>query len=210
MTRRWATLLGLVVAGFALVPLATAGAQAPPSTVGGETPTVEGSGPTGGDVNCTTGATLTPDHGPPGTVVTVTTTFQGNCDDFNPIFFSAMTCTGQYQLTGHEANGFTMTVDTSTGAATGTFTAPATEPDPPVVDAVEPITVTVTCTFAGSMQGTPPPSAEGQVTTNYHFPPVEFSLELFADPDGDQPTLVDNDQDDVVPGVVNGSPTFTG
>jgi hypothetical protein len=206
--------LGLLVAGIALVPLATAGAQAPPSTVGGEQVTApEGTSPPGGDVTCTNGATLDPDHGPPGTVVTVTTTFIGNCDDIAEVYFSSMSCTGQYALPDTEGNSFPMTVDPVTGAATGTFVAPPTEPDPPIPDATEPITVTVTCTLSNN-QGSPP--AEGFTGTTYYFPPSTFTLELFADPDGDQPTLVEDDEDDVVPpgaedeGVVNATPTFTG
>jgi hypothetical protein len=207
--RRWVYLIGLVVAGVVLVPLATAGAQAPPST-GGETPTVEGSAPPGGNVNCTTGATLSPDHGPPGTEVTVSTTFQGNCDDVLSIFLVGMTCSGSYVLPGNEAVPFPMTVDSLSGDATGTFTAPATEPDPPVVDAVETITVTVTCSTSTPVSPPPSEGLQGDSTT-YHYPPESFSLELFANPDGDQPTLVDNDDDGTVDaGVVNGSPTFTG
>jgi hypothetical protein len=206
--RRWGYLVGFVAAAAILVPLATAGAQAP-ATVGGEVPTVEGSAPPGGTVNCTTGATLDPPNGPPGTVVTVTTTFSGNCDDVNPIFLAGMTCTGQYLVTGQEAMSFPMTVDEMTGNATGTFNAPVTEPDPPVVDAVEPVTVTVTCQV-GTTQVSPP--AEGNVGTTYVYPGVNFDLELFADPDGDQPTLIDNDPEPNVDdgGVVSGTPPFTG
>jgi hypothetical protein len=208
--RRLFLLVGLVVAGIVLVPLATAGAQAPPTTDDGEQVAApEGSVPPGGDVTCSTGATLTPDHGPPGTEVTVTTTFQENCDNLNSTFFATMTCSGQYLLQGNEAVQFEMTVNTETGDATGTFTAPVTEPDPPVVDASEPITVTVTCTV-----GTPvSPPAEGLQTgfTTYSFPPSNYTLELFADPDGEQPTLVENDDTVTGPGgVVSATPTFTG
>jgi hypothetical protein len=212
--RRSILVLGLVVAAIALVPLATAGAEAPPTT-SGEQAGPEGSVPPGGDVTCTTGATLTPDHGPPGTVVTVTTTFQGNCDDLAEVYFGAMTCSGQYLLQGHEAVPFEMSVDPVTGNATGSFTAPVTEPDPPVVDATEPITVTVTCFLPGqavspSAEGVPGPGISG---TTYSYPPSNFTLELFADPDSQQPTLVEND--DVVTtdgggGVVAATPTFTG
>lgn len=205
--RRWGVLVGFVAALAVLVPLATAGAQAP-STVGGETPTVEGSVPPGGTVNCTTGATLDPPNGPPGTEVTVSTTFGGNCDDVNPTFLIGMTCTGSYQLPGNEAVQFPMTVDEGTGDATGTFVAPATEPDPPVVDAVEAVTVTVTC-FVGSTPVSPPAEGIPQGTT-YAYPPVNYDLELFANPDGDQPTLVDNDGTTDPGGVVSATPPFTG
>jgi hypothetical protein len=205
--RRVIFVLGLVAAGFALVPLATAGAQAPPSTDGEQIAAPEGSVPPGGDVTCTTGATLTPDHGPPGTEVTVTTTFQVNCDDLAEFNFAFMACSGQYLLQGHEAVQFEMSVDTTNGNATGSFVAPATEPDPPIQDATEPITVTVTCTI-----GTPvSPPAEGSQSgaTTYSYPPSNFTLELFADPDSEQPTLVEDDEvvDD---GVVSATPTFTG
>jgi hypothetical protein len=206
--RRWGTLLGLAVTGLALVPLANAGAQAPPST---ETPTApEGSVPPGGDVTCTTGATLTPDHGPPGTVVTVTTNFQGNCDDLGSFFLEGMTCSGSVSgVPNSEAFTFEMTVDPVTGNATGEFTAPVTEPNPPVVDATLPLQVTVTCFLPAEQQmgGSP----EGLTGTTYRYPASTYTLELFADPDGDQPTYVDNDGDGVPdPGVVSGSPTFTG
>ena len=206
MKRRLILVLGLAAAAIALVPLATAGAQAPP-TSGEVAP--EGSVPPGGDVTCTTGATLTPDHGPPGTEVTVTTTFQGNCDDLAEFFFASMTCSGQYLVQGSEAVQFEMTVNPVNGNATGTFTAPVTEPDPPIQDATEPVTVTVTC-FLPSEQVSPP--AEGVTGgTTYSFPPSNFTLELFADPDSEQPTLVEDDEDEVIDtGVVSGSPTFTG
>ena len=86
-------------------------------------------------------------------------------------------------------------------------TAPVTEPDPPVIDATEPISVTVTCVIGVPVS----PPAEGLQTgpTTYEYPPSNFSLELFADPDSEQPTLVENDEvvDD---GVVSATPTFTG
>jgi len=204
--RPWAIVVGVVVAGLALVPLATAGAEAPP-TMADETPAApEGSVPPGGTVNCTTAAALDPDHGPPGTVVTVTATFQSNCDDVNPVFLTDMVCTGTHLIPGFEAVSFSMTVDPLTGDATGTFTAPATEPDPPVVDAIEPLTVSVTCTTSGSPVSAP---SEGGPRTTYVYPPDIFELELFAD-SGEQPTLVDNDQDDVDDGVVEATPPFTG
>jgi hypothetical protein len=204
---RWGIVVGLVSAAIAVVPLATAGAQAPPATDTATAP--EGSIPPGGSVNCTTGATLDPDHGPPGTVVTVTTTFSGNCDDINSIFFQAMTCSGTVTgIPNSEGLNFEMTVDTETGAATGTFTAPVVEPNPPVVDATEPLSVTVTCNIPDEGTGS---AVEGFPSgTTYSYPASIFTLELFAGPDGDQPTLVDNDTDAVDPGVVSGSPTFTG
>ena len=205
MKRPWAIVNGVVIAGLAVVPLATAGAQTPPTTA--ETPTApEGSVPPGGTVNCTTAAAMDPDHGPPGTVVTVTATFQGNCDDVNPVFLTDMTCTGTFQLPDAEAMSFSMTVDPLTGDATGTFTAPATEPDPPVVDAIEPITVQVTCQVPDGGSVSAP--AEGSGTT-YVYPPDVFDLELFAD-SSEEPTFVENDQDEVDDGVVEATPPFTG
>jgi hypothetical protein len=207
--RRWGVIIGLVVAGIAVVPLATAGAQAPPST--GEVVTApEGSVPPGGTVNCTGGATLTPDHGPPGTVVTVDTVFQANCDDLNEIFLVGMTCSGSVGgVPDTEALNFAMTVDPLTGNATGTFTAPIAEPNPPVVDATVALSVTVTCNLPSGGSMSPP--AEGNGGTTYVYPALAYTLELFAENDGDQPTLVDNDgqvvDDD---GVVSGSPSFTG
>ena len=202
MKRPWAIVIAVVTAGLAVVP--TAGAQAPPTTA--ETPTApEGSVPPGGTVNCTTAATMDPDHGPPGTVVTVTATFQGNCDDVNPIFLTGMVCTGTYQAPQTEAVAFPMTVDPLSGDATGTFTAPVTEPDPPVVDAVEPVTVQVTCQVSSGSGSAP---TEGNGTT-YVYPPGTFDLELFAD-SSEEPTLVDNDQDEVDDGVVEASPPFAG
>ena len=209
MKRHGAIVIGVVIAGLAVVPLATAGAQAPSTTA--ETPTApEGSVPPGGTVNCTTAAAMDPDHGPPGTVVTVTATFQGNCDDVNPVFLTDMTCTGTYQLPNAEAMSFSMTVDPLSGDATGSFTAPVTEPDPPVIDAVEPITVQVTCQVPDGGSVVSPPT-EGSGTT-YVYPPDVFDLELFAANDGDQPTLVDNDQDEVDDNddVVEATPPFTG
>ena len=209
MKRRLVFVLGLVGAGVVLVPLATAGAQAPPTTAGDEVAT-EGSIPPGGTVTCTTGATLTPDHGPPGTEVIVTTTFQGNCDDLAEFNFAAMECSGEYLVQGSEAVPFAMTVDPTNGNATGTFTAPVTEPDPPVQDATEPITVTVTC-VVGVPTSPPTEGLQGGPTT-YEYPPSNFTLELFADPDSDQPTLVEDD-DEVIDdggGVVAATPTFTG
>src|SRR5262245_50921540 len=209
--------MALGVAAVTVVPLAAARAQD-----AGLDPnvTIEGSGPLGGDVNCTTAATLDPDHGPPGTVVTVTATFMGNCDDFAAGDFTHE-CTGSFSGESFEGVSFEME-DAPKGSGfdfVGTFTAPAVEPDPPVVDAIEPLTVTVTCTFPGfscSAEGGCAP-AEGSTTT-YHYPPATFNLELFADTDTDQPTIVDNpDEDDdgvdtpgVTPGVVEATPPFTG
>jgi hypothetical protein len=202
--RPWAVVVGVIIAGLALVPLATAGAEGPAPTA--ETPTApEGSVPPGGTVNCTTAAAMDPDHGPPGTVVTVTATFAGNCDDVNPTFLAGMVCTGTYTAPNAEALPFSMTVDPQTGNATGTFTAPVSEPDPPVVDAVEPVIVQVTCTVPN---GPVSPPAEGGVDTTYVYPSDVFDLELFADSDGEQPTLVDNDQVDNE--VVEATPPFTG
>jgi hypothetical protein len=197
------------------VPLATAGAQAPPTTGGDPDQTVEGSGPPGGTVNCETAPTLTPDHGPPGTEVTASADFTGNCDDSPTFFFSNMTCTGEVTGGGlEEPIGFpvTVTVGEQNITVSGTFTAPAVEPDPPVVDAVEALAVTITCTV--NEQVSPDEGFGG--TTTYIYPPATFNLELFAAPDDDQPTQVDNDTDTpeppgtVDPGVVTGTPTFTG
>jgi hypothetical protein len=93
-------------------------------------------------------------------------------------------------------------------SVSGTFTAPATEPNPPVADAVEDLAVTITCNVPDGGGSVSPD--EGQQGTTYVYPPANYGLELFAGPDGDQPTLVDNDDDVVDPGVVTGTPTFTG
>ena len=214
MQRRWGVIVGLIVAGIALVPLATAGAQAPPTTGGDADQTVEGSAPPGGTVNCQTAPTLTPDHGPPGTEVTAAADFIGNCDDVATFFLTGMTCVGEVSGGGMEeplSFPVTVTIGENSASVSGTFTAPALEPDPPVVDAVEALAVTITCTVPGQV-ASPDEGIPGQTT--YVYPPATFNLELFAAPDGDQPTLVNNDDVEeppgVTPGVVNGSPTFTG
>jgi hypothetical protein len=198
----------LVAAAVAIVPLATAGAQAPEPTAEVVTAPEGSVPPPGGEVTCTSGATLDPTHGPPGTVVTVTATFQGNCDDISPVFFQNMECEGHLtNVPNSEAIAFPMTVDTNTGVATGQFTAPIVEPDPPVVDATEPITVEVTCSVP-SVQATAA-TPEGSGTTVYSYPGSTFTIDLFADPDSEQPTYVEPDEA-VAPGVVSGSPSFTG
>jgi hypothetical protein len=212
VNRRWATLIGLVVAAFAIVPLATAGAQAPPTTAGSAGVTIEGSAPPGGTVNCETAPTLDPDHGPPGTEVTATAEFVGNCDDLAFFFLKGMTCTGT--VSGGdlpEDISFPVTVSIGKGNATvsGTFTAPAFAPEPPVVDAVEDLAVTITCNIPSEQVSPAEAAPEGNLGTTYVYPPANYGLELFADPDGDQPTLVNGDQVDL-PGVVNATPTFTG
>jgi hypothetical protein len=205
--RRWGYLIGLVLVGVLLVPLANAGAQAPPTTAG-EDIAPEGSAPPGGDVNCQTGPTLTPDHGPPGTVVDVTATFSGNCDEFSAVFYG-MTCEGTVTGDGVEMSFPFSFSDIKEPAGHGQFVAPATEPNPPVVDAIEPLTVTITCTTGNPVS---PPAAvpEGGGQTNYHYPPMNFDLELFADHDDEQPTLVENDGIVDDGGVVAATPTFTG
>ncbi len=192
-----------VLALLAVAPIAAAGAQSTPTT---DPAVTEGSVPPGGTVDCTTSAAMAPDHGPPGTVVIVSTVFLGNCDDLNSTFFSGMTCSGTYQVEGSEAVPFSMTVDPETGNATGTFTAPVTEPDPPVVDAIEPVTVSVTC-----QTDTPVSPGEGGGTgaTTYVYPPDTFDLELFAD-SSEEPTFVDNDRVEDEVDVVSATPTFTG
>jgi hypothetical protein len=163
-------------------------------------------------VNCQTAPTLTPDHGPPGTEVTASADFTGNCDDLPSFFLEGMQCSGQVSGGGLEEPlqfPVTVTVGEQTSSVSGTFTAPALEPDPPVVDAVEALAVTITCTLVP--QVTSPD--EGFPTTTYVYPPATYNLELFAAPDDDQPTFVDNDAEEpptVNPGVVTGSPTFTG
>jgi hypothetical protein len=205
--RRWGVVIGLVVAGIAVIPLANAGAQAPPTTAD---QTIEGSAPPGGTVNCATAPTLTPDHGPPGTEVTATAEFIGNCDDVLTFFLEDMTCEGTVTGGGVELSfPVTVTIGETTVSVSGTFTAPPTEPDPPVVDAVEDLAVTITC-FVPAGQ---PTSTQGApVGTTYVYPPANYGLELFADPDTEQPTLVEDDEvvDPTDPGVVSGSPTFTG
>jgi hypothetical protein len=207
--RRWGVVVGLIIAGIALVPLATAGAQAPPTTAD---QTVEGSAPPGGTVNCETAPTLTPDHGPPGTEVTASADFIGNCDDVATFFLTGMTCIGEVSGGGLEEPiqfPVTPTIGEVEVSVSGTFTAPAVEPDPPVVDAVEALAVTITCTVSNQ----PVSPDEGNPNTTYVYPPATYSLELFAAPDDDQPTLVNNDVDEpptVNPGVVTASPTFTG
>jgi len=205
--RRWEALIGVTVAAIAIVPFATAGAQAPPTTAGGPDQTVEGTSPPGGDVNCTTAPTLTPDHGPPGTEVTVTASFEGNCDDFSPLLYG-LECEGTVTGEGVEFSFPFAFNDIAEPAGSGTFTAPATEPNPPVVDAIEPLTVTISCTTGGPVS--PPAPEGGGGPTNYHYPPQEYGLELFAAIDTDQPTQVDNDPTVDDGGVVSGSPTFTG
>ena len=203
MKGRWGTVIAVVVGlvGLAVVPFAGAGAQTT-STM----PANEGSFPPGGTVNCTAGATLDPDSGPPGTLVNVTATFAGNCDDFGALDFP-MECEGTVTGAAIEGLSFPVTVnDTSEPTLTGQFTAPAGNPDPPVIDAVEALAVSITC-FIPDGSSPPAPTAEGAPTgTTYVFPPETFSLELFADL-GEQPTLVDDDPD---VGVVDGTPTFTG
>jgi hypothetical protein len=199
---------------LALVPFATAGAQAPPTTGGDADQTIEGSAPPGGSVDCESAPTLTPDHGPPGTEVTASDAFIGNCDDVVTFFLSEMTCLGH--VSGEPPlEGFDFPVDVNfvgenAVEISGTFTAPPTEPNPPVVDAIEPLVVTITCTVPPGQQSSGAEGDDG--TTTYVYPPAIFDLELFAANDGDQPTLVDNDVVDtpVDPGVVTGSPTFTG
>jgi hypothetical protein len=205
--RRWEALIGVTVAAIAIVPFATAGAQAPPTAADGSDETVEGTSPPGGDVNCTTGPTLTPDHGPPGTEVTVTASFEGNCDEFSALLYG-LECEGTVTGDGVELTFPFAFADIAEPAGSGTFTAPATEPNPPVVDAIEPLTVTISCTTGspGSSAGSP----EGGSTTNYHYPPVTYDLELFAAIDTDQPTQVDNDPTVDDGGVVAATPTFTG
>jgi hypothetical protein len=203
---RWGTVVGLVVVVLAVLPFATAGAQAPPTTGDGGQAVTEGSAPPGGTINCTSGATLDPPNGPPGTLVTVTGQLSDNCDDILGLFWVDFTCTGEVTGAGIEGFSFPMEVTTeneATFVAVGTFTAPAVEPQPPLPDTTEALAVTITCTDSGSMsEGT-----EGSGTT-YVFPAVDFTLELFTD-EGEQPTLVDNDAVDDS-GVVSGSPTFTG
>jgi len=212
--RRWGGLVGLVIAGVVLVPLATAGAQAPPTTAGGPDQTVEGSAPPGGTVNCQTAPTLTPPNGPPGTEVLAEADFTGNCDDVIPFFLTDMTCVGEVSG-GELPEGFSFPVDVNfvgelQVTVSGTFIAPPMEPDPPVVDAVEILSVTITCTVPGQ---TPTSTGEGfQSDTTYVYPAQTYADELFANPDSEQPTLVEDDQvvAPTTPGVVSGSPTFTG
>ncbi len=209
MQRRWGIVVGLAIAGIAIVPLATAGAQAPSTTSADQT--VEGSAPPGGTVNCETAPTLTPDHGPPGTEVTASADFTGNCDDVVSFFLEGMTCEGTVSGGGlQEPLGFpvTVTVGEQTTTVSGTFTAPAVEPHPPVVDAIENLAVTITCQVPAEQQLSP----EGFVGTTYVYPPANYALELFSNPDSEQPTLVEDDDVTVPvdPGVVAGSPTFTG
>jgi hypothetical protein len=203
MKSRWAPLIAAVAAALVLVPLATAGAQAPTTTTDPDV-TAEGSFPPGGTVNCTTGATLDPDHGPPGTFVTVLADFFGNCDGFFVTDYPS-NCIGTVTGEGLEQINFPMLPGEGKGQPelVGTFTAPVTEPNPPVADAIEPLTVTISCEI------NPPVSAAegGPGSTTYNYPPVTYDLELFADIDTDQPTVVDNDVDD---GVVDATPTFTG
>ena len=199
MKRRWGTAIA-VLAALAVAPFAGAGAQSASTE-----PVTEGSVPPGGTVNCATGATLDPTSGPPGTLVTVTATFEGNCDEYSHLLFG-LTCLGTVTGPAIEGLDFPVTVnDTAEPTLTGQFEAPAGAPDPPVVDAVESLAVTITCTTSGSSS---PPAPEGNGTT-YLYPPAPFDLELFAENDGEQPTLVDNDAVDNG-GVVDGTPTFTG
>jgi hypothetical protein len=199
----------LVAAAVAIVPLATAGAQAPDPAAEVVTAPEGSVPPPGGEVTCTTGATLDPTHGPPGTIVTVTATFQGNCDDISSVFFQNMECEGRLtDVPNTEAVPFPMTVDPNTGVATGEFTAPIVEPDPPVVDATEPVTVEVTCSIPN--QQATSPGAEGGGSTVYSYPGSTFTIDLFADPDSEQPTYVEPDEAVAPGGVVAGSPSFTG
>lgn len=203
MKGRWGTVIAVVVGlvGLAVVPFAGAGAQTTSSM-----PANEGSFPPGGTVNCQVGATLDPESGPPGTLVNVSGTFAGNCDDFGALDFP-MECEGTVTGAAIETLSFPVTVnDTAEPTLTGQFTAPAGVPDPPVIDAVEALAVTITC-FVPDPTSPPAPTEGGPTGTTYVFPPATFSLELFADL-GEQPTLVDDGGVD--DGVVNGSPTFTG
>ncbi|HYF46882.1 MAG TPA: hypothetical protein VD926_11770, partial [Acidimicrobiales bacterium] len=187
-----------------------------PTTTGGDPDrTIEGSGPPGGTVDCETAPTLTPPNGPPGTEVTASAAFTGNCDDSPAFFFETMTCFGQVSGGGlEEPINFPVDVivtGESQLSVSGTFTAPAVEPDPPVVDAIEQLSVTITCNVAEQTQMGP---GEGiPAGTTYVYPAQTYALELFADPDSEQPTLVEDDDeavDPTGPGVVAGSPTFTG
>lgn len=209
MKARWALLLVAALAAVTFIPLATAGAQDPSATTD-PNQTIEGSGPLGGDIICETSATLDPDHGPPGTVVTVSAEFFGNCDDFFPVDF-VHECFGEVSGEGFET--FSFPVEDGGGKVgpdlIGMFTAPVTEPNPPVVDAIEPLSVVITCIFETALSGAEGPSGQ----TTYTYPPANYDLELFAGIDTDQPTLVDTDTDvdeGTPPGVVAATPAFTG
>jgi hypothetical protein len=190
-----------------VVPWATAGAQAPPTTAApGPAIAVE--------VDCGEGIAVTPTHGPPGTEVTVTATFTQYCTTAVTDFTGAE-CTGR--VTGPDVDFTFPMAPTSTvinhvtfQQSTGTFTAPVVEPYPPVVDATEDLTVTVSCTQdltpvspPAEGGGQPPPSS----SVVYGWDARTFTLDLFAQIDEPDPPT---DPDVAPDGVVSGSPSFTG
>jgi hypothetical protein len=192
MQGRAFVLVTAVVAGLAAVPLAAAGAQGPAA------PPAEG--PTPVEVDCGEGMVVDPTHGEPGIEVTVTVTFTDFC---GTDAYGGSECTGT--VTGPDVElSFPLTYQSADGVeqAVGTFMAPFVEPYPPVVDATEELTVTVSCT----QELTPVSPAEAgppvQIV-DYDWTPRAFVLDLFAQTDEEPP-------DADVAGVVNGSPSFTG
>jgi hypothetical protein len=202
---RWGPIIGLLAALFA-IPVATGAAN--PSD------DAEGS------IQCDTPPTVDPDHGPPGTEVTVTADLDDCFGKPTAEGANGMECVGDVTGDGVELS-FPMSFDLESGEVTGSFTAPATEPQPPVPNAIEPLTIVVSC----ESQQQPPPTTnattsscvecavqEGIYDTTFTWAPANFDLELFSEPDADQPTLVTVPPPSATApgGVIPGQPTFTG
>ncbi len=166
-----------------------------------------------GPFDCTTAPTLDPDHGPPGTVVTVSADFQGNCHK-EPISNFDHECVGEVSGAGIEPFTFPLSEGPSGGPElVGTFVAPFAEPDPPVPDAVEDLTVSVTCTVTEIASLLP---LEGRGIT-FVYPDAVYHLELFAglgppEPPVEPPSDGPSPDDPGGPGIgpVSGQPAFTG